>query len=349
MDYRFGKNFQLNDYVTSLVWSQDATKLAFGLSEGEIGVIDVKQEIILCRWKTEDNGTLKVAFLNNKTLLSAGQDGKIKIWNIENQQLIKEEKGGGMWVEHLAVNYKKNIFASASGKFVKVFDFEGNVIEQITQKSTISHIEWAKDGSQLAVIFYGGAIFYDFAKDWKEEMLYKSSFISGALSPNGKFLAAGTQDNKIHFWLLPYLPESDLEMAGYPLKVKTLSWSENSQYLATPSVDALIIWDTSSGSPQGKTPHQLPGHKGKVTQVAFQPNGFLLASTDESGKLLLWGYPLLLEPFFDRQMKTKEVTNLVWAEKEFWLAFSTAEGLVQYMEIKLTQPEKTAFVNKIYS
>jgi WD40 repeat protein len=77
-------------------------------------------------------------------------------------------------------------------------------------------------------------------------------------------------------------------MSGYPQKVKQLSLSHHSRFLATGGGEQICIWDFSGKGPAGTKPTISNGHVDVVADVAFQPRGELLASLGRDGALLWW-------------------------------------------------------------
>lgn len=115
-------------------------------------------------------------------------------------------------------------------------------------------------------------------------------------SPNGELLASGDDESVIFIWkqkgesevlnIVDTANEQDKEiwltlkiLRGHMEDVYDLSWSPNSLFLASGSVDnTAMIWDVS----KGKSVALLNEHKGFVQGVAWDPQNQYLAtlSTD---------------------------------------------------------------------
>ncbi|HMP41901.1 MAG TPA: WD40 repeat domain-containing protein, partial [Roseiflexaceae bacterium] len=65
----------------------------------------------------------------------------------------------------------------------------------------------------------------------KRKFEWKGSVLVLAVSLDGKYIAAGAQNASVHFWICR--DGTDLEMSGYPRKVRELAWDSSSSYLAT--------------------------------------------------------------------------------------------------------------------
>ncbi|MCS7005265.1 MAG: hypothetical protein NZM38_08055 [Cytophagales bacterium] len=324
---------QLQEYIYAIAWSDDNTKIAVALSSGEIAVISIDSRELV-RFQAHDECCTSVCWINeSQSLASAGQDGMLRIWSAQNlllqREIIGDGKSGFTWIDKLVHSSVSKRLAAIVGKQVLVWNTLNleNILNYTLPKSAFD-IAFSNDGNTVVAVYYGGALLAQLAPAFQIQTLpYPASFISCALSPNQKYLAAGTGDNKIHFWLLPYVPEQDLEMSGYYAKVRSLSWSANSKYLATPSYDSLIIWDVyTTGTPQNTRPTILQEHYGKITQVAFHPNGNYLASADEAGYVIIWNFPLSKKVIKSFQLPKGEITALQWANRINKLSVGNEKG-----------------------
>jgi len=324
---------KLHEYIYAITWNDNSTQIAVTLSSGELAIITIAS-MEMVRFQAHEQSCTYIHWINNsEQLISSGQDGMLCLWDATSllpvRQIIADGKRGTTWIEKTVYNPIHNQLAGIVGKQIIVWDTRTfDVVFSHTLPKTAFDIEFSADGTTLTAVYYGGAaLFTLYPHTDILVMPYPASFISCALSPNKKYLAAGTGDNKIHFWQLPYIPEQDLEMAGYFAKIRTMSWSTDSKYLATPSYDSLIVWDVhTKGSPQGTRPAILQEHYGKITQVAFQPNGQYLASADEAGYILIWDYPLSQEVITTFQLPKGEITALQWAKHHNRLAVGNEKG-----------------------
>ncbi len=120
---------------------------------------------------------------------------------------------------------------------------------------------------------------------------WRGSFLTVAWSPDGRVLAAGMQEGAIHLWVAvagKQLAFEDLEMSGYPTKVRELAWSADGKQLATGGGAEVTVWSFAGRGPAGTRPIRLRGHVLPVTDIAFYRSASLLVSGGEDGQLLIW-------------------------------------------------------------
>ncbi|MBL9172646.1 MAG: WD40 repeat domain-containing protein, partial [Verrucomicrobiales bacterium] len=125
---------------------------------------------------------------------------------------------------------------------------------------------------------------------WEAELGMRDPVTAMALSPDDRFIAAGTgwEEAVIHVWDAA-TGRLVTRLKGHSSSVSELTFSRDGRRLASASADQTIrIWDTS-GEPTGWTERRiLRGHQDQVLCVAFSPDGRMLASGGKDGFTLLW-------------------------------------------------------------
>jgi len=151
------------------------------------------------------------------------------------------------------------------------------------------------------------------------------------ISPDGKLLASGSNDNTIKLWQLEtgkLVRTLGSWFSGHSSMVHTVAFSPDGQLLASGSWDDTIkLWQVS----KGRQIRTLIADSDWVNSVAFNPNGQLLASGGANSTIKLW------------QVSTgKEIRTFTGHSDSVWsVAFSSdgeilASGSADYT-IKLWQ------------
>ena len=319
----------LPDHAAALAWSPDGRHLAAAAVSGPVVILDAGTGAVRHTLPGHGFGATSVAWADDGTVASSGQDGRVRLWDAATGAERHALDAGAMWAERLAVSPCRTFIASAAGKTVRLWARDGRLVwEYPDHPSTVTDIRWRPDGSELISAAYGGVWVWSPDRATPVRRFeWKGSVLALAVSPDGKFLATGNQDSTVHFWVLA--TGQDLQMSGYPAKVRELAWDCGSRFLATGGGCWVTVWDCSGRGPEGTKPLLLAAHDetATVTALAFQARGLLLASGGGDGRLVLWrpgrGKRALAE---DRL--PSGITQLAWAADDGRLAVGTEGGEV---------------------
>ena len=267
---------------------------------------------------------------NGEIIASGGEDGRVRCWNAADGLAVRDGEGGGFWVEHVAWSPDSNWLASGSGKYLRIWDRTGAIaFEWTNHASTISSLQWRADSRGIATASYGTVQLFRLGERLPYESLsMKSAFLCLAWSPNSRHVAAGTQENSVIYWRLPFRDREPLQMSGYSCKIRNLAWDRTSQFLATDGGEVICVWNVSGKGPAGKIPIQLAGHPAKVICLTFQRRGDLLASGCAEGNVWIWNPAHSNEGMNAARLAT-EITQLAWSPDEKNLLASGADGTVR--------------------
>ncbi len=329
---------ELSDHVIALAWSPDSTTLAAASVSGPITLFDAITGAVRHQLPGHGFGTTALAWHPTEPLLaSAGQDGTVRVWGAESGLERAQMAGGAAWVESLAWSPDGTYLATASGKKLRFWDSAGTLIQECADHdATIVHIGWkpiAQRGKNLPVLAtasYGGIRLWSPSRaEVAREFVWKGSSLVLQWSPDGAYIATGDQDSTVHFWITK--TGRDLQMYGYPAKVKELAWDCTSRYLATGGSDTVIVWDCSGKGPENSKPIMLKGHTDMLTTLQYQPRGPLLMSGGADAQVMLWQpnasrRPLAMVACAD------PIATLAWSPSSTLVAVGGAAGAVMLLE-----------------
>jgi WD40 repeat protein len=318
----------ITDHVIALAWSPGGTVLAAAAVSGPIVLFDGSTGKVRHYLPGHEFGTTAVGCSRDGVhFASSGQDGKIRLWDQATGRERLALDGGAPWVEHLAWCPMDNLLATSAGRKLRLWDPQGRLVREYPQhSSTIADIQWKPRSCELASASYGCVSLW--TPDRSEPLRrfeWKGSQLVLAWSPDGKYLATGDQDCTVHFWIVRV--GEDLQMSGYPRKVRELAWDHTSRFLATGGGDMPCVWDCSGKGPAGTTPTQLEGHEAAVSALAYQHAGPLLASGGEDGLLAVWQPTKSSKPLA-ASSQDSGLTCLAWSLDDKWLAAGMEDGRV---------------------
>jgi WD40 repeat protein len=118
---------------------------------------------------------------------------------------------------------------------------------------------------------------------------WKGSLLGLAVSPNGRWACAGSQDATVHLWKL--WSGDELSMSGYAAKVERLAFSPEGQWLAVGCLGGLTVWDFSGKGPSGRAPASGDVHDRHIEAIVWQRDGGRLVTGCAAGRLVIWRRP----------------------------------------------------------
>lgn len=236
------------------------------------------------------------------------------------------------WVDHVAAGAGR-VHACSVGREVHLWD--GGRHEVLTVPSTAGGLAFDRKGGRLAVAHYGGVTIW--ARDkrrWKPTALkWAGSHTAVCFSPDDRFVMTRMQENALHGWRLR--DKADLQMSGYPTKVKGWAWAGKLPWLATTGADEAILWpfDGAQG-PMGRRPMQLVwGGRGFVTAVCRLPGHEAVLAGYSSGAVIFSALDQIAKPRAVKRPSGAPITLLAVTPGTGWLLAADEQGGVLWASL----------------
>ncbi len=316
----------LDESAVSTSWSANGELLSAASANGSVYVFPAASSQPLREWRGHQFGATQVAWHPQDPLLaSAGQDGSTRLWTIDCESARQTLVCGEEWVDHIAWSPSGRFLATAAGRKLRLWNKEGQLIRSYPDHpNSIASLAWKRDADELVSACYGLVQFWQPGDERPQRIFeWKGSILTLAWSADGKYLSHGNQDATVHFWIVKSAKE--LQMWGYPTKVRELSWDHRSRFLATGGGAAITVWDCSGKGPAGTKPIVLRHHKVPVTKLVYQKAGAVLASGCGAGSIALWKPSKRKTPDAIGALAAP-ITDLAWSPEDNFLAVTTENG-----------------------
>lgn len=355
---QFAKHWaaSLDDYAIDLAWSPDGSLLAAASAAGGVILYDAATGAVKHTLAGHEDGTNALAWMpvpqrtedggqRTDILATGGQDGCVRFWDAATGQQTAEVKLGNAWVEHLAWQVVQRtedggqkteaLLFAAAGRKLAALRSDGAIAHTFPEApKTISALSASpssvlrplSSGATVAAACFGHVVIWDATTFTAvKEFPYGNAIYALTWSPDGRWLVAGCHDNAVHLWV-PTEQDMELHMSGYETRLKELSFSQDSRWLATGGGRDACVWDCSGAGPEGREPLLLP-HNARVCAVAFQHTHGLLAAGASNGEFTLWS-PTRKNPMVAEVKMPSAATRFAWREDDSLLAVGTEKGQI---------------------
>ena len=324
------REIELSANVTAL--SAMASGAALGLGDGEVVALMGGAPLRLGR---HDGAVTAVCGLGCGQVLSAGQDGRVLQFSLDDlgEPPVVLHQADGDWVTECAHHAGTGLTAAAVGRSIVLITQDGVSGWLTDHPSTVTGLAFSPRGDQIAASRYDGVTIWS-TQDAAPptELYWKGSAIAVSWSPDGRYVAAATQDRELHVWDLA--AGKDYRLGGFSAKVRQIGWSDDSSHLVSSGSDVIAAWPIAGGP--GAFPPREIGYvcAEQVSAVAAGGPIDRLAGGFSNGAVLV-GDAKSGDALIARAGSGGAVTRLTWALNGFErLYFGTRDKLFGEIRIQ---------------
>jgi WD40 repeat protein/serine/threonine protein kinase len=228
---------------------------------------------------------------DGKTLATGGDDTTLRFWDPATGRQVGELPGHGSAVQGLAFTHSgKLLISGGADGTLRPWDMASRTEqpELVSHNVNVRRFPISPDDRTVAVVTNTQEVeLWDLADRTVRHKLtgLHGSVMALAFSPDGKFLATGDTNGRIWLWD----PDSGAELTNFRgdrLSVRALAFSPDTRTLASAGTGDhdVKLWDVA----RRRQTATLAGFENGALNVAFSPDGRLLAGGSRGGTVKVW-------------------------------------------------------------
>jgi WD40 repeat protein len=278
--------------VVPIFVAPDAKLATLGGGANPFTLVDLADGRETKLWGGHKSAVNALAALGNGTVLSAGQDATLKIW--EHGIPVKTWRGHADAVNALALSKDGQFLITGSAdKTVKLWDMRSGKVRKtfsghtgnVTGVAFSPDFRWIVSGSNDRTLKVWDLVT---AKELQTLTGHAEGVNCIALAPDASWVASASDDNTVRLWpLKDGLLDREREavvLEGHQRQVTCVVFSADGKRLLTGSQDkTLKVWDVAKGT-VAKT---LEGHKNWISSVSYLGD-HVVCSTSDDLTVRLW-------------------------------------------------------------
>ena len=236
---------------------------------------------------------------DGKSIVSTGDDGRVRLWGVDSQSLLLEGHTGqvqgaafspdGKHIASSGDDGTIRVWEASSGSSTKVLEGHVGDVYRVTFSPDGKHIVSAGDDGTVRV--------WDWAGRGETAALreHTEAVYSAAFSPDGGRIVTASDDGTVRVWDWAERGETAV-LREHAEAVYSAAFSPDGGRIVSGGADGLLLWNWADGGDA----IFLEKNLGAVHGVDFSPDGTRVAAVGDDGDVRLWdsaggGEPTVLQ------------------------------------------------------
>jgi WD40 repeat protein/uncharacterized protein YjbI with pentapeptide repeats len=223
-------------------------------------------------------------------VLSASDDGTLRVWDARSGRTLLELKGHRGWVLGCAWSPDgARVLSASDDRTLRVWDARsGRTLVELTgHRGWVRDCAWSPDGTRVLSAAHDRTLRVWDAQSGRTllELTGHCDWVRAcAWSPDGTRVLSASGDGTLWVWDAQS-GRSLVELKGHSGWVLGCAWSPDGARVLSASRDGTLrVWDARSG----RTLVELTGHSGWVRGCAWSPDGSRVLSASDDRTLRVW-------------------------------------------------------------
>ena len=331
--------------IFALAFDASGHRLAVGRADGTIQLFDIVGPVVLEATSRRDahlGGVMSLAFSpDGKLLASGGADNRVRLWNPESIEPIKDMNGHTATVTDVAFNADGTRIASGSNdKTVQMWDVASG--ERIGDPmrghgGLVLSVDFTEDSSDIVS---GGnehtMRLWDATagQPISTPISSKTGPVTDvAISSNGREIVSVGADRTVRVWNADTGTQID-SMSGHTGIVTSVALSPADGTVASASADGTVrLWRRGIKDARGTNAITVFDAGRPLTSVAFSPTGNRMAVAGVDGQIVVWDLPSGQRHLFENKDRAI-VYDVAFDPKHDRLTSVSASGHLRMWQLK---------------